>query len=329
MAPKKGYKAMLLTSVLIGLAIAAGLFYLLWKVVGWSVVLSVVIAIVAGVVLGSALYFWALPATGLFDAKADEPSMSEAVEADKTTTFTWNGKSYDQASILAGFVAAPLETVECDGVPLTALAIPAEGSGYVCTSEGWKEETKLVVEEQTNNTNDPECGGKKLSELIAPPPGFVYVCSGTEWTFAIDPNNTTTTFTPVAPILVPFPTDTADSCPVAQPVAPGSAFNEYTFVQGQTYHLNLSLEGASAGVEGNLLFKATTTFTAQFDGASWSYAGVISDPGCQYCDETSGDYTLTLANVPQLTGLVEVLDAPCTTSLGTTTLPVHKLVVVP
>ncbi len=314
MAPKKGYKAMLLTSIVITILLAVGAFFLAWKVIGWSVLWSIVSGIVAGLVVGAILYFWVFPQTGWFDAKANEPSLSEAVEADKATTFVSNGASYSQKSILAGFVAADVNTVTCDGVPLTALVLPETGSGYTCTSEGWKVFSaeapvaeSFTCEQTAFPSTKPANGYWDWSDTLC------------DWVEVPFPQ------ADCSPILVPV----TDSCPVAQPVAPGSAFNEYTFVRGQTYHLNLSLEGASAGVEGNLLFKATTTFTAQFDGASWSYAGAISDPGCQYCDETSGDYTLTLANVPQLIGLVEVLDAPCTTSLGTTTLPVHKLVVVP
>lgn len=311
---------MLLTSIVITILLAVGAFFLAWKVIGWSVLWSIVSGIVAGLVVGAILYFWVFPQTGWFDAKADEPSLSEAVEADKTTTFVSDGATYSQKSILAGFVAADVNTVTCDGVPLSALKVPAEGSGYVCSSEGWKE----VVPADVPVVEISQACEQAPFPTNAPPANsyWLWDSQGCEWFAESFPNANG------SPTLVPFPTET-DSCPVAQPVAPGSAFNEYTFVRGQTYHLNLSLEGASAGVEGNLLFKATTTFTAQFDGASWSYAGAISDPGCQYCDETSGDYTLTLANVPQLTGLVEVLDAPCTTSLGTTTLPVHKLVVVP
>lgn len=154
---------------------------------------------------------------------------------------------------------------------------------------------------------------------------FVAIFAGTIWmkpgTSSAQGTTPTVVFTPTITC-----TPTVDNgCPIAQAVAPGNAFNSYTFVAGSIYHMNLSLEGASAGIEGNLLFKATTTFTANFDGAAWLYSGMITSPTCQFCDETKGDYVLTLADVPQLTGLIEVLNSPCTTGAGSTTLPVHKL----
>jgi hypothetical protein len=138
---------MLITSAVITILLAVGIFFLLWKALGWSVLWSVVTGVVVGLVIGAVLYFLAFPKLGWFEAKTDSPT-TEAVEAASTTTFTWNGKSYAQESILAGFVAAPFDAVECDGVSLSALAVPEEGNGYVCTSEGWKEEvlTEAPVE---------------------------------------------------------------------------------------------------------------------------------------------------------------------------------------
>jgi len=122
------------------------------------------------------------------------------------------------------------------------------------------------------------------------------------------------------------PAPVQNGCPPAIEVAPGSAFNEFTFVDGYYYHLNLSLEGAPAGIEGNLFFKVKSTFSLSFDGAAWEYQGPITTTDCQFFEETSGDKILTLDNVPQLNGLIEVLMAPNSASF-TTTLPVHKLVV--
>lgn len=171
-------------------------------------------------------------------------------------------------------------------------------------------------------------GGSGINVNGSPVPAMEIQIGFPDSTATVNPLSPATfTPTPIGTLQSALPTD-ADSCPVAIPVAPGNAFNRYTFEQGKTYHLNLSLEGAPANVEGNLLFVPTQTFTVEFDGSAWNYAGSITDSKCQFCEETAGDYVLTLDNVPQLKGLIEVLDTPCTTGIGTTTLKVHKLEVI-
>lgn len=171
-------------------------------------------------------------------------------------------------------------------------------------------------ESPTEPCTDPECQDMQQQQQV------VVVVTGSDNEEPVIDTSSVTSDTECTPTA-----EAVAICPPAWAVAPGSASNVYTFGQDQVYHLNLSLEGAPAGVEGNIMFRVTKTFTARFDGSAWTYAGIITDPNCQYCDETSGDYTLTLANVPQLTGYVKVLDVPCP-GIGPTTLPVHKLEIV-
>jgi hypothetical protein len=100
----------------------------------------------------------------------------------------------------------------------------------------------------------------------------------------------------------------ANSCPIAKWIASGSNIT-VLFEAGKTYHVNMSENGAPAGVEANSLFTVTTTFEMTFDGSVWEYPGLVTDGQCQLCSETAGDHWVE--NIPELNGLVEYHTPPC------------------
>jgi len=110
------------------------------------------------------------------------------------------------------------------------------------------------------------------------------------------------------------PTATATICPTNGncPIAThlGSSSNMIlNAVAGHTYHVNISVSGAQAGIETNQMFTALTNFSMTFDGSAWEYPQTITDGNCQICSETAGD--TWVSNIPALNGLVEVHNPPC------------------
>jgi len=102
-----------------------------------------------------------------------------------------------------------------------------------------------------------------------------------------------------------------EHCSVAKPLGGSPAF-ELKLEDGKYYHLNVSVRGAAAGREANVMLRGNGS-TVLFDGSAFVYDArpVVSDGGaCQICVETSGD--IWLNGLPF--GDLEVVEPPCSSA---------------
>lgn len=117
---------------------------------------------------------------------------------------------------------------------------------------------------------------------------------------------------PTQPAVEPLPSATpcpdGENCPIATFIGASSEMS-LTAQTGHIYHLNISVNGYSAGTEVNVMFRALQDFVMVYDGSAWEYPAEVTDGTCQICSETSGDNWIE--NIPALNGLVQYSTPPC------------------